>query len=67
MEVAIYGTKMYAKCLDDITKLMIKRGIEAIVLILVKARDPFRASTSLAQIIRVEVLDVVLAVSEVRK
>lgn len=51
---------MYAKCLDDMTKVMTERGVDATVSMLVKVRASFGAPASLVQIVQIEVSDVVL-------
>lgn len=39
-ELTEYGTVTYAKCLDDMAKLMIERGVVAVVMILAKVKAP---------------------------
>lgn len=57
-ELTEYGSAAYAKCLDDMVKLMIEKGVNAAVLILAEVRAAFGASTFSTQIVRVEVLDI---------
>lgn len=55
-----FSTAAYAKCLDNMVKLMTKRGVDVATPILAKVRAPFGAPTSLAQIVRVKVPDAAL-------
>lgn len=62
-----YGTTVFVECIDYMIKLRTKRRVEMVVLILVKAKAPYRVLSSSIQKFQMELSEVSPATGEDKK
>lgn len=63
-ELLEYATAAFISCISDIINLIIKKGIEAIVLVLTEAKNSYGPFISLSQTTRLELPGTGLTIDE---